>query len=179
MILTIGIIGLILSFSVTGTYAAYGVEVGDTFTYSINKASGEFNYKTNTSTTSKTVEGYQLGDDVIPVGSSVTANKELRIQQVQQAQDMLMNIPPDVGQQNKTPFTIDLYEVIKMGLDTLEISNVEELVPKLEQEMNPIPGMEGMPQSQPPIPGPTQDQLIQAMQGGGVPPLPVPIQGAM
>lgn len=65
---------LITSSSMTSIRAAYGVEVGDTFTYVVKQASGEFNYKTGTITTSTTVNGYTLGDDAVPVNSELTIN---------------------------------------------------------------------------------------------------------
>ncbi len=113
--------------------------------------------------------------DILPVGSSVTANRELRVQQVQQAQDMLFNLPPEVAQQNVTPFNIDLYEVAKLGLDSLEIKNSEELIPKLEQQEGLPPGLE-----QPGQAGgqaePGLEEMMMAMQGQPpqLPPMPQP-----
>lgn len=98
---------------------------------------------------------YQMSmDDVaknyrfLPVGSSVTAIKEVRQQQILQAQQMLMSVPPQVQQMNIRPFTIDYLKVLEMGLeDALQITNVGELVIPL-----------------PPPPPPPQ------MMGGGMPP---------
>jgi len=73
-ILSIGLIGLILTSSIAPVRGAYGVDVGDTFTYTINKASGDFNYKTNATTVTSSTSGYALGDDVVTVGSKLLVN---------------------------------------------------------------------------------------------------------
>jgi hypothetical protein len=99
----------------------------------------------------------------LPVGSSVTAIKEVRQNQILQAQQMLMSVPPAVQQQNIHPFTIDYKRVLEIGLeDALQIPNVGELVIPLPPPPPPpmIPGMMGQGGQMPP-----EQLLAGALQG--------------
>ena len=84
---------------------------------------------------------------VKPVGSSITHIKEIRQQQIGFALEILGKIPPQMAQENKTPFTVDWYEALKTALDSVDIKNVERILVKLKQEQPGIPqgGMPMMP----------------------------------
>ncbi|MFX0093588.1 MAG: choice-of-anchor S family protein [Candidatus Hodarchaeota archaeon] len=62
---------LVLVAFMVPTRGNYGVKVGDTFEYTINQASGDFKYKTDSIPVDKTVAGYTLDDDTISVGSGL------------------------------------------------------------------------------------------------------------
>ena len=64
--------------------------------------------------------------DVVPVGSSITSQKEVRSQQIMQAQGLLMQLQPQITMQNNPPFTVNMLEVAKMSLEDLDIRNVDE-----------------------------------------------------
>lgn len=94
--------------------------------------------------------------DVVPVGSSITSQREVRSQQIMQAQQLLMQLQPQITMQNNPPFTVNMFEVAKMSLEDLDIRNIDEIL----QEQAPQPemgGMQGMEQGMPP------------QGGGGVP----------
>ena len=94
--------------------------------------------------------------DIVPVGSSITSQREVRTQQIMQAQQLLMQMQ-QLGQTNDPPFKVNLMEVAKMSLDDLDIKNVTDLI----QELPPAP-----PQAPP-----QQQGMEQAgLEGGGPPP---------
>lgn len=93
--------------------------------------------------------------DVVPVGSSITSQREVRSQQIMQAQQLLMQLQPQITMQNNPPFTVNMFEVAKMSLEDLDIRNVDEILQ--EQAPQPEPQM-GMGQPGPGGPPP---------QGGG------------
>jgi hypothetical protein len=102
--------------------------------------------------------------DVVPVGSSITSQRDVRSQQIMQAQGLLMQLQPQITMQNNPPFTVNMLEVAKMSLEDLDIRNVDEIL----QEQAPQPPAQemGMPGSQqpegtPPQPGmPSPDQMM-------------------
>ncbi len=119
--------------------------------------------------------------DFIPVGSSITNIKEVRAQQIMQAQQMLLGVPPQIQQMEG--FHVNYREVLRMGLEeALDIKNVDRLLPLVQQTPSPLlpqpPG--GTPSQVPP-----EVLLQEAMMGGGMPegmpppdmPLPVPDLG--
>jgi hypothetical protein len=119
--------------------------------------------------------------DFIPVGSSITNIKEVRAQQIMQAQQMLLGIPPQLQQMEG--FHVNYREILRMGLEeALDIKNVDRLLPLVQQGPPPLlpqpPG--GLPSQVPP-----EVLLQEAMMGGGMPegmpppgmPLPVPDMG--
>ena len=84
---------------------------------------------------------YKLSEDEIkqffmfkPVGSSVTNVKELRQQQIQTAMQMTMGIPPEVMATNKTPFRVDMFEMLKTAYDAVDIRNADRILVKLTPE---------------------------------------------
>lgn len=116
--------------------------------------------------------------DVVPIGSSITSQKEVRSQQIMQAQQLLMGLQPQMTQMNNPPFTVNLLEVAKMSLEDLDIRNIDEIL----QEQPPQPpgqpqmGMGGQQPPtagggppQPPVPpSPSPDMM---MGGGMAPPM--------
>lgn len=103
--------------------------------------------------------------DVVPVGSSITSQRDVRSQQIMQAQQLLMQLQPQITMQNTPPFTVNMLEVAKMSLEDLDIRNVDEIL----QEQAPQPpaqmGMPGMPQQpggspQSGVPMPSPDQMM-------------------
>ena len=95
--------------------------------------------------------------DITPVGSSITSVKEVRTQQIMQAQQLLMQMA-QAGPQSTPPFNVNMLEVSKMALEDLDIKNINELV----QEMPPQP------------PAPPQQPQGQPQGGQGGPPQPLP-----
>jgi hypothetical protein len=120
--------------------------------------------------------------DIVPVGSSITSQREVRTQQIMQAQQLLMQMQ-QMGQVNQPPFTVNMLEVAKMSLDDLDIKNVNDILiemppqpppqPEQQPQGQPQPGLEGggppPPQGLPPQGPPTPEMLTgaQAMGGGG------------
>jgi hypothetical protein len=103
--------------------------------------------------------------DFMPLGSSITNIKEVRAQQIMQAQQMLMGVPPEVQQQGG--FTVNYRETIRMGLEeALDIKNVDRLIPAA-----PMPQPQAQPMPMPPggLPSqvPPEVLLQEAMMGGG------------
>jgi len=93
---------------------------------------------------------YEIDDilaalDVKPQGASITADKDVRQQQVQEAQNLLMAVNPQEAQMNNPPYRVNKMAVIKMGLEQAEIKNIDELI--MEAEPPPPPQQ---PQGQPP-----------------------------
>ena len=93
--------------------------------------------------------------DIVPVGSSITSQREVRTQQIMQAQQLLMQMQ-QMGQVNNPPFAVNMYEVAKMSLDDLDIKNIPDIL----QEMPPQP------------PAPPQGQQGMLPPGQGAPPPP-------
>jgi len=96
---------------------------------------------------------YQLSEsdiknlyDVIPVGTSVTAVKELKAQQIMQAIQLAMTLPPQLTMQGPTPFAIDYYEHLRAAYETLDLKQVDRMLrllpPQQPQPMLP-PGQPG------------------------------------
>lgn len=78
-----------------------------------------------------------------PIGSSISNVKEIRQQQMQAALQMIMAVPPQVMQYNIEPFTVNLYQLLKDGLDALDNKNVDRILIKLQppQQMGGGGGM--------------------------------------
>lgn len=119
--------------------------------------------------------------DIVPVGASVTANKETRSQQIQQAVQMLEKVDPIKAQQNVPSFRINLKELYTMGLEDLDVKNKDNIImdapPPLPPQPAPPPPPQqlGMPPmgGAPPMPGGPPPQALLAavnqpmsMQGG-------------
>ena len=107
---------------------------------------------------------YKLSEDAIrkfyvikPMGSSVTHIKELRQRQIQAAFQLLTSVMP-MGPANIQPFTVDLYEAAKTGLEAYDIKNIDQLLPKLN--MMPM-------QPQPMMPQPQELDQLQSVDYGG------------
>jgi len=95
--------------------------------------------------------------DVVPVGSSITANKEVRSQQIQQAQGLLMGIDPQKSMNNPIqPYVVNDYEANRISLEDLDVKNVDDILVKLPKQPSPQP-QGGMPP-----------------QGGQPPPMGIP-----
>jgi hypothetical protein len=89
-----------------------------------------------------------------PMGSSVTHIKEVRLQQITQALQIAMNIPPELRINNIQPYTLDLYEAEKELYDAVDVRNSERMLRKMPQEAQ-------MPQ---PAQNPNQADINQLMQ---------------
>ena len=94
-----------------------------------------------------------------PMGSSVTHIKEVRLQQITQALQIAMNIPPELRVNNIQPYTMDLYEAERELYDAVDVRNADRILKKMPQQ-----------QQIPEVPMPQQAQMNQLMQipyGGG------------
>ena len=74
-----------------------------------------------------------------PMGSSVTHIKEVRLQQITQALQIAMNIPPELRMNNIQPYTLDMYEAEKELYDAVNVRNSERMLRKVPQEAQQIP----------------------------------------
>jgi hypothetical protein len=79
-----------------------------------------------------------------PVGSSITHIKEIRQQQIGFAMDLVSKIPPQMMQENRTPFTVDLYEMLRTAFDSVDIKNIDRILVKLQQQQQQMPPQQGM-----------------------------------
>ena len=116
--------------------------------------------------------------DVVPVGSSITSQREVRTQQIIQAQNLLMQMQ-QMGQMNQPPFNVNLMEVAKLVLDDLDIKNINDLIQELPPQQPMMPEQAGMEQAGlegggppptgglPPMPPPTPEMLSGAAMAGG------------
>ena len=89
-----------------------------------------------------------------PMGSSVTHIKEVRLQQITQALQIAMNIPPELRLNNIQPYTLDLYEAEKELYDAVDVRNSERMLRKMPQQQ----------QQQQPMQQPNQANIQQLMQ---------------
>lgn len=110
-----------------------------------------------------------------PLGSSTTAVKELRAQQIMQAFEMF----------NGDPF-IDQVELRRMALNSLDMKNVPKLLKEQPEQPPPQPGMAGPPPEV--APGMAGPMMAGDMMGAGIttggPPMgspggPVPKEGGV
>ncbi len=87
--------------------------------------------------------------DLIPMGSSVSAIKEVRAEQRLKAWDMISKIPPQVGQQDPAePFVISYYGLVKSILEDMEIKNVDDiLISMKKQQQQQMQGQESQEES--------------------------------
>ena len=86
-----------------------------------------------------------------PMGSSVTHVKEVRLQQIQSAMELALQIPPELRMNNIQPYTANLYELEKELYESIDVRNSDRLLVKMptEQEAQQQTGeggggMEGM-----------------------------------
>ena len=93
---------------------------------------------------------YQLTEEDIrrffyfkPMGSSITNVKEIRQQQIGQALQTALAIPPELRMNNIVPYTLNLYEAEKELYDAVDVRNPDRLLMKMpsEQEANQQMGM--------------------------------------
>lgn len=109
---------------------------------------------------------------VKPVGSSSANIKEMRQKQAQFAMGALQSVPPQFMAQNIQPFTVDIYNLLKMMLEASDVKNIEDILILLRPMMgNGPPGMPGQPGMPPGGPGggipPEMVQALQNVQYGG------------
>jgi hypothetical protein len=111
--------------------------------------------------------------DILPVGSSITSQREVRTQQIMQAQQILMQMQ-QLGQVNQPPFNVNMLEVAKMSLEDLDIKNINDIL----QEMPPQPPAQPAAQGQPPQGQPQPGGAPPPPQGGAPPQPPQMMAGA-
>lgn len=90
-----------------------------------------------------------------PVGSSITHIKELRQQQIQGAIQLALQIPPQMMAMNIQPFTVDWYQLLEEGFDSLDVKSRDRILVKLADQ--------GIDPSQ----SPEMMQTMLGMMGGG------------
>jgi hypothetical protein len=112
--------------------------------------------------------------DVVPQGSSITANKETRSQQIEKAVGLLQNVDPQMAMNNPVqPYVVNMYEANKMSLEDLDVKNVDDILVKQEPPPPPPPAAPPQGMGPPPMGG-------MPPQGGGMPPpMGPPPQGGM
>lgn len=108
--------------------------------------------------------------------TSSSIHKDVRIEQLGRALDLLMKIPPQVIQANPTQFQIDMYEIVKELLENLDFRSVEDRILK---RLNP--GIELQSQAQAstpggeiPIPSGTPPEQLMMSPDMGIPPEMLP-----
>lgn len=106
--------------------------------------------------------------DVVPQGTSITANKETRAQQVGEATDVLIGVDPMRAQNNNPPFAINLKKVLEEKLGVLDIKSKDDIL----VDMPPPPPPQPAPPPQGGMPGPGMPPPQGGMPPMGGPPMP-------
>jgi len=112
--------------------------------------------------------------DFKAVGAAVTSTKELRAERSHQIATTLLELPPELTQNNVTPYVIDTEAVIRMwlnALETREVDNIIRLLPKQREG--------GLPAGQMTGGAPPMEAMAEAAGAGGMMPLGAGLEGGL